>query len=177
MPTIRDLPAQWRQRLMPAHFDGRAFHVESGSRASGRRIVMHEFPKKEQPYAEDMGRKAVEFTVRGYCITYPNDSGEQAGLLLYRRDYQLARDALEKRLITGGPGVLQLPTLSPMRVVCQSYRLTEESPNGGYCTFDMTFSEKGVQPFRVQADSQQELLSQSNALKQQIVSVWEAQSR
>ncbi|MCA1457709.1 DNA circularization N-terminal domain-containing protein [Bradyrhizobium sp. BRP22] len=52
-----------------------------------RRIVEHEFPKKELPYAEDMGRSAREFTVRGYCNVYPYDSE----IVLFRRDYRLAR--------------------------------------------------------------------------------------
>ena len=74
--TIRDLAqsstnpggSPWRARLLPAHFDGRMFHVEAGSQEGGRRIVTHEFPKKDLPYSEDMGRKATEYAVRGYLI-------------------------------------------------------------------------------------------------------------
>lgn len=177
MGTIRDLPVGWRQRLLPAHFDGKAFHVESGTRESGRRIVVHEFPKKEEPYSEDMGRKAIEFSVRGYCIVYPNDSGSDAGLLLYRRNYQLARDALQERLERGGPGVLQLPTFpKPLIVVCQRFRLTEEDKAGGFCVFDMQFVERGVRPFQFNQDSQANLMAQSNALKAQVEQVWAGQS-
>ena len=61
---------------MPASFNGARFHCEANARESGRRIVEHQFPKKELPYAEDMGRAAREFTVRGYCIVFPYDSGE-----------------------------------------------------------------------------------------------------
>lgn len=174
MPTIRDLPVAWRQRMLPAHFDGRAFHTEAGTRESGRRIAVHEFPKKEQPYSEDMGRKAVEWQVRGYCIVYPNDDAP-ADLLLYRRDYQLARDALYERLERGGPGVLQLPTMKPMIVVCQRFRLTEEEKAGGYCVFDMSFVERGVKPFQTIPDTQSALIAQSNALKAAIEQVWEGQ--
>jgi hypothetical protein len=31
-------------------------------------------------------------------------------------------------------------------VVCMRYRLTEEERFGGYCVFDMTFTEQGVDP-------------------------------
>jgi prophage DNA circulation protein len=173
MPTIRELPSAWRERLLPAHFDGRMFHVESGSRESGRRVVVHEFPKKEDPYSEDMGKRAIAFTVRGYCIVYPHD--DPSATSLYRQDYQIARDALIERLETGGTGVLQLPTLAPLKVKCQRYRITEEEKTGGYCVFDMQFIEAGVQPFMPNVDTATNLRMQADQLKQQVASVWAAQ--
>jgi prophage DNA circulation protein len=173
MSTLIGLPSAWRKDLLPAHFDGKLFRVDTGTRESGRRIVTHEFPKKEQPYSEDMGRHAVAFTVRGYCISYPNETPGAASL--YLLDYRIARDALQLRLETGGPGVLQLPLLDPMRVVCQRYRLTEEDKLGGYCTFDMQFVEAGVQPFAAQIDTQSNLTAQSNSLKEIVAQTWAAQ--
>jgi prophage DNA circulation protein len=174
MATIRDLPGNtWRDNLLPAHFDGRAFHVDTGSRESGRRIVGHDFPKKEIGYAEDMGKRTVMFSVRGYCIVYPHETGSAS--LLFRRDYRLARDALQDRLETGGPGVLQLPTFAPMNVKCQRYRLTETEKEGGYCVFDMQFIEAGVQPFMPQTDTVANLRAQSDAMKAQISMLWAAE--
>ena len=66
----------WRQYLKPAMFRNARFHVETGVRESGRRVVNHEFPKRDVPYAEDMGRRARELTVRGYIIVYPNDGSQ-----------------------------------------------------------------------------------------------------
>jgi prophage DNA circulation protein len=178
MATIHDLPSAWRNDLLPAHFDGRVFHVESGSRESGRRIVVHEFPKKDTPYSEDMGQKAITFTVRGYCIVYPNDSGGVAAEgvgSLYQPDYRIARDRLQTRLETGQPGVLQLPTFKPLMVKCQRYRMAEEDKYGGYCVFDMTFVEAGVQPFMSQTDTGANLRAQSDQLKTQVLSIWAAQ--
>src|SRR5215471_7393743 len=122
MATIRDLPTAWRQDLLPAHFDGRVFHVDSGTIESGRRIANHEFPKKEENYAEDMGKRATVFNVRAYFIVYPENQDDG----LYQRDYRQARNRLQARLDTGGAGTLQLPTLAPMRVKCMRYVLTEE---------------------------------------------------
>jgi prophage DNA circulation protein len=174
--TIRDLRnTKWRDELLPAHYDGRLFHVDSGSTEGGRRVVTHQFPKKELPYSEDMGRRAREWTVRGYIIVYPHDSPNAPDL--YRRDYRIARDNLRDRLDTGRPGVLQLPTFvkDQMVVVCPRYRLTEEEKLGGFCVFDMTFVEYGSSPFKPLPDSGTNLLTQSNALKQQIMAVWAAQ--
>jgi len=141
MSDIFSLPTAWRNRLSPAKFRNAYFHCEANARDSGRRIVEHEFPKKELPYAEDMGRHARQFTIRGYCIVFGNDRDS-----LFRRDYTKPRDALIKALEQQGPGSLQLPTQSAQQVVCLRYRLAEEEKLGGYCTIDMTFAEYGLNP-------------------------------
>jgi prophage DNA circulation protein len=127
---------------MPASYKNARFHCEVNSRESGRRIITHEFPKKELPYSEDMGRKARQFTLRGYCIVFPYDSPIE----LYQRDYRVPRDRLIKALEDENSGLLQLPTQIWERVVCTQYRLTEEQRFGGYCVFDMTFAESGLDP-------------------------------
>jgi hypothetical protein len=165
MTTIRDLPSGWRDQLMPADFDGNPFHVESDAIQNGRRIVLHEFPKKDLPYAEDMGRSAFTFTVRGYCIQYPMDL--QAPL--YLRDYRVARDLLAERLSQGGPGLLQLPTatvaLPPMYVVCTQHSVSEEQRLGGFCVFDMRFTEVGAPPFQPALDAKVQMLQRSDAMR------------
>jgi prophage DNA circulation protein len=182
--SIRDLAqiSPWRWRLLPAHFDGYMFHVESGSRESGRRIVTHEFPKKDLPYSEDMGRRAIEFSVRGYIIQFVGDAnmGLVAKNNIYQRDYTQARDLLQQRLDTAGPGPLQLPLAAPIMVVCTRYRLTEEERAGGYCVFDMGFVELGASPFQPQPDATGNLSAQSQALAarvQQVMSGIETKAR
>lgn len=177
MATILDAnrAAKWRAELLPAHFDGRMFYVENGSYEGGRRIASHEYPKKETGYAEDMGRKATAFNVRGYIIVYPHDDVNAPDL--YRTDYRIARDALRERLDAGGPGALQLPTFKTVTriVVCTQFRLTEEERFGGYCVFDMQFLERGVPPFKTVQNSQQNLVNQAEALKLQVMNVWAQQ--
>ena len=145
MTTILELASgkAWRVHLKPAMFRGARFHVDTGVRESGRRIVAHEFPKRDVPYAEDMGRRAREFTVRGYIIVYPRDGLDDE---LQRRDYIPARDVLIQALETDGPANLQLPLLGILNVACQRYRITEEDKLGGYCVFDMSFIEYGQAP-------------------------------
>jgi prophage DNA circulation protein len=132
----------WRGRWMPAKFRNARFHVDSGVRESGRRIVPHEYPKKDVPYAEDMGRRAREFTVRGYIVAYPRDGQGE----LQKKNYIPARDALIEALESDGPATLQLPLLGIMNVACTRYRVTEENRAGGYCVFDMSFVEYGQPP-------------------------------
>lgn len=140
--SVNTKRALWRDQWLPARFRKAMFHIDSGSKESGRRLVVHEFPKRELPYAEDMGRRAVEWSVRGYCIVYPRDTE----IPLYRRDYRTPRNLLIQALEQEGYGELQLPTLPPMQVAVQRYRVTEENRYGGFCVFDMTFVEQGVPP-------------------------------
>ena len=133
----------WRKYWMPAKFRGERFHVDSAVRESGRRIVSHEFPKRDIPYAEDMGRRQREFTVRGYIIVYPRDVD---GDTMKKKNYIDARDKLIAALEDDGPAILQLPLLGILNVACTRYRITEENRTGGYCVFDMSFVEYGQAP-------------------------------
>ena len=166
--TIRDLVPEspWRARLLPARFDQALFHVEAGSQEGGRRIVTHEFPKRSYPYSEDMGRKATEFSVRGYIIQYPKETNIQ----LYTRDYTIARNQLQERLDQGIAGTLQLPLMKPLIVVCSRYRMTEEDRTGGYVSFDMTFVELGAPPFKTLQSSPDVLMAASHNLRDEVLS-------
>jgi len=70
------LPSPWRSSLLPASFMGARFHCDTNTIESGRRFVEHEFPKKELPYAEDMGRRAKSFSLRGYIIVFPYENAD-----------------------------------------------------------------------------------------------------
>src|SRR5262245_41276843 len=150
-PNTGGVVSPWRESLQEAHFRDAYFYVEASGIDSGRRVVMHQFPKKNVPYAEDMGRRAYEFTVRGYCIQYPYEMiGEARGSQLKRLDYRIARDILVRELSSGETGTLYLPTFAgrqvEIEVICERFRLSEEERLGGYCTFDMTFLELGAPP-------------------------------
>jgi hypothetical protein len=160
----------WRADLQRAQFRNAYFHVDGNSFESGRRIVTHEFPKKNLGYAEDMGRRLTEFTVRGYCIQYPRDM-QGVGMELFNRDYRIARDLLAAELTSGEPGPLLLPTYKgkSVVVVCPRYRLTEEDRFGGYCVFDMTFLEQGAPPREPPPDARSEILKNYDAMYQQVL--------
>lgn len=117
---------------MPASFAGRQFHVETGGKTSGRRIALHEYPKRDTPYTEDMGRRVYRFTLTGYLITSPSQP-----------DYRPARDALLAACDNPGRGVLQHPTLGTLNVICEMYYVQEMRQRGGYCQVDFTFIEIG----------------------------------
>jgi len=185
--TIRDLSNPWRDKLLPAMYDGIPFFVDVGTRESGRRTVVHEFPKRDLPYSEDMGRRAIEYSVRGYVIAYPKDMADPGGTdvmaQLRMRDYRITRDRLQMRLDTGGEGVLQLPYMAragegqplQLNAVCSRYRMTEEDKFGGYVVFDMTFVEYG-EITGSPAVSNSQLLAQSDITLQVIGDTLDAET-
>lgn len=166
MGSILDIRNAWRDSLIPAAFRGAEFHCESHSLETGRRMVQHQFPKRDTPQAEDMGHQAIVWAVRGYVICYPFDVG---GSSLYRRDYRTARDELYRMLAAGAEGILQVQTLPPFRMWCQRFRMTEEQRLGGYAAFDMTFIEAGTQTFPLE-DTSTALLNTSSAFRDRIQS-------
>ncbi len=124
----------WRERLRePATFRGVPFWVESAEFAGGRRTVRHEYPLRDEPYAEDMGRRARSFPVEGYVI------GEE---------YIAARDALIDALEQEGPGELVHPYHGTRRVICTAVRVRESKDEGGIARFGIDFEETPAQaPF------------------------------
>jgi prophage DNA circulation protein len=121
--------------MKAAMFRGATFHMETGARASGRRVVVHTYPKRNDPYSEDMGRTPIAFHVTGYCIG-PN--------------YLQQRDALIGALEADGPGELQMPwpyAGQNLQVMAGNYTMTESRERGGYCTFEMEFTEPGKAGF------------------------------
>lgn len=134
MAAIRDIRNPWRDNLVPASFRGAVFHVETSVRASGRRTVVHEYPKRNIPYAEDMGRSAVRYQFTGYLIL--RDKGIAGNLLTQIADLINALEA-------DGPGVMIHPTLGTMLVMTERYSYSDKRTAGGYVEFDMQFVEAG----------------------------------
>ncbi len=58
----------WRENLRKGSFRGIPFFVDSSSAGFGRRNVLHEYPLRDTPYAEDLGRAQKEFTVEATVI-------------------------------------------------------------------------------------------------------------
>jgi prophage DNA circulation protein len=134
MGSIRDIHNEFRDNLVPASFRGAVFHVETSARASGRRTVVHQYPKRNSPYSEDMGREAVRWQFTGYLIL--RDRGIGGGFLGSIANLIGALEADDA-------GMLIHPTLGDMLVMCERYSYSDKRTAGGYVEFDMQFIEAG----------------------------------
>lgn len=119
----------WREELKRgASFRGVPFFVESSEMSGGRRGPVHEYPGKDTPYREDLGREKRTFNVSGFVL------GEN-----YFTDRKRLQDALEAR----GPGVLIHPYQGTRIVSVIGYRVREETREGGLARFEVEFLETG----------------------------------
>ena len=58
----------YKERLQPASFRNVSFYVNAHTLEGGRRIVNHEFPDRDDPATEDMGRRSRSFAIEGHVI-------------------------------------------------------------------------------------------------------------
>lgn len=118
--------ATWRDRIGMARFRTAAFHVGEAEREGGRRTVTHEYPLRDRPFVEDLGRQARAFPVDGYVLG---------------PDYMTARDELLAALEEAGTGELVHPYYGTLRVMVQRFRVRESTRDGGLALFSIDFIE------------------------------------
>ncbi len=119
------------RQLVGASFRGVAFFVDTAERSGGRRAVVHEFPLREDPFVEDLGRRARSFRVDGYVV------GD---------DYLAQRDKLLAALEDAeGPGELVHPYHGVIRAICVNVTVRESRADGGMATFAIEFAETPTQ--------------------------------
>ena len=150
---IKNIPSQWRGKYQQAKFRDAIFFVETDARQGGRRVALHEYPKRNIPYAEDMGKKANSFVVQGYLIGHwpyagntANATADQAAV-----SYLELKDKLIDALEQDGPGTLRLPLpfrAADVEVMVQNYAISESRERGGMCQVEMTFVEYGSPTYR-----------------------------
>lgn len=141
----------WRDLLQPASFRGVPFKVESADGSGGRRAETHEYPMRDTPWTEDLGRRARAGSLSGYVLG---------------ADYMAARDALIAALEAAGAGTLVHRYWGELQVVITDYRISESSSEGGIARFSISFAEAGSQQFpAARADTAEALASQVDAIR------------
>lgn len=119
----------WRDQMLSGSFRGAAFLIREARTGFGRRGQVHQFPERDTPYAEDLGRRARSFTVECFVIG---------------ADYMSARDALMRACEQPGPGTLVHPYLGVRSVVVvEPAEMTESTAEGGLARFEIPFQESG----------------------------------
>jgi prophage DNA circulation protein len=131
--------ALFQNGLLPASFRGVPFAVRSSASQVGRRIALHQYPGRDDPWAEDMGRAARRWRFNGFLVT--NDRVYAGGPVALQRLLLIA--ALEKK----GPGTLTHPTLGLLTVVVESASVSDPLEAGTYSEIEIVFLEAGKQKY------------------------------
>jgi prophage DNA circulation protein len=119
----------WREQYRPGSFRGVPFRTQSNETSGGRRVETHEYPRRDTPWSEDLGRAADRSTIE--CFV----SGPE---------YLAQRDALIRALRTAGPGTLVHPWNGTLSVVIPGFSCRDSTDDGGIAYFTIEFVESGV---------------------------------
>jgi prophage DNA circulation protein len=121
------------RKLVAGSFRGVAFRTVDAEIKVGRRNVVNEYPQRDLPYADDLGRKARRFVVEAYVIG-PN--------------YFAERDALIEAFEAPGSGELIHPRYGLRKVALDGEVSIKESPqHGGTARISATFVEDASNTF------------------------------
>lgn len=124
MATCRD----WLSTLWSASYKGVPFYAEQTSQEGGRRLVVHEFPFRDDPFIEDLGEKAATFSITAYVASDAAD---------------IEAAAFSAILASDGPGLLVLPTHGPIEARCETFSRKQEKDRHGYIAFEAKFYRDG----------------------------------
>lgn len=126
--------SEWRDLRREASFRGVPFWVDSDSVPVGRRTQLHEYPKRDQPLVEDMGRQTREYKFDGFIIG---------------PDFISQRDRLLVALDTPGPGELVHPWFGRLTVTAGDCEISHSRFELGMVRFNLAFID-GTLAFPVQ---------------------------
>lgn len=151
----------WSQ-LQPASYRGIAFAVIDAKAGFGRRNAVHEYPFRDTPWVEDIGRQARRFQVQGFLVG-DDVIGRRAKLI----------DACESH----GDGELVHPTLGRRKVALIDFETTERWDRGRYFEISFSFVEQGARLFPQEvASTSAATATKSAALNLSAIAAFKAQA-
>lgn len=140
----------WRDQMLPASFRGISFLIPQASVPVGMKVQLHEFPQRDEPYAEQLGKQAQVH--RLVCWIIGDDCFER-------------RDKFMEALETPGAGELVHPWLGRMQVKAGEAELTHDFKQGGMAAVAVTFYPDLPLKFpTAKVNTQQQVVKASDSL-------------
>lgn len=128
--SAADVP-DWRARYVRGSFRGVPFSSVDRELSGGRRLALFEYPYRDTPSGDDMGRRAEEATLECFVIG---------------PDYMDQRDALLGALRAYGPGTYVDPwTGEQLQVFAEDWSVAESTAEGGMARFTILLKESGAE--------------------------------
>lgn len=131
----------WFDQLQQASFRGLPFGVLGDDARFGRRVAVHQYPNRDKPYIEDLGRSTRRISLTGFLI--------ENSLVYGGGDALSQRDAMVGAAEAVGPGTLVHPTLGELQVSVPDggFSVVERWDKGRYFEIGFTFIESGERQF------------------------------
>ncbi|CAP57512.1 DNA circularization protein [Gluconacetobacter diazotrophicus] len=108
-------------------FRGVPFAVVGSGGQPGRKFAVHDYPYRDTPWAEDLGRKGRLYRVRGFVT----------GALAATQ-----RDLLVRAVETKGPGLLLHPSIGAVQAACLRFEWRERDGYSGVIDLEFEFLEQ-----------------------------------
>lgn len=150
--------------LRKASYEGIQFEVDSATLSFGRRTVTHEFPQRDAPYVEDLGKATRQFSIQGFIVG--DDFIDRSKKLIDKIESQVGSDrrANHGKLVHPWLGSLEVtPIDNPSITYDKAKRI---------CTFTLTFLEAGNESTKKTTSWANKLLSKADALYAKIFGDW-----
>jgi prophage DNA circulation protein len=161
--------ADWIKQLKPASFRGVPFGVKVGESRFGRRLAVHEYPKRDKPFIEDMGRKTRPMSIVGFLVTDSRVYG--GGPVIGQRERFIA--AAE----TNGAAKLVHPTYGELTVRLEEFACTERWDEGHYFEIGLKVIEDGGRVFpRPEPETEKAVAAKGVEAKLQAAEAWAAKA-
>ncbi len=129
--SLTGLQSDFWAQLKPASFRDVPFFVSSGGAQMGRRNAVHEYPFRDTPWVEDLGKAARRFQVVGFVLG--DDVIAQRARMI---------DAVE----APGDGELVHPTFGRIKVALINFDVSE-TERGRTFEYRFTFVRQGAKLF------------------------------
>ena len=126
----------WATELRRATFRGVPFGVLGAEKMLGRRIALHEYPYRDDPWAEDLGRGTRRHRVQGFLLEHARYGG--GDVIAQRRSMETAAEQK-------GVATLVHPTLGSLQVTLQDLNVVERFEIGRVFELQFTLIEGGSQ--------------------------------
>ncbi len=140
----------WRDQLLPASFRGISFLIEQAAVPVGQKGQLHEFPQRDEPYFEPLGKQSQVHRMSAWVIG--DDCFER-------------RDKLQEALQAKGSGELVHPWLGRMQVKAGECELTHDRREGGVARFELTFYPDTPRKFpTAKVNTRQQVVKSSEGL-------------
>lgn len=125
--------------LLPASFRGVPFAVVNTEDLTGRRVALHVYPGRDDPWAEDMGRAPRAWRIRGFLLK--DDQVYGGGPIVAQKL------ALKGAAEAAGAGTLVHPTEGVLSVSCRSVSFMGDLAAATMLEIALDFIESGKQQF------------------------------
>lgn len=151
----------WIDRLPKGRWKGFEFKTDSHESPDGRRLVVHQYPRRDDPDVEDMGaEKGQPYRVNAYFIG---------------PDYDLEVNGFLGKLRQPGADWLVHPYLGDVWVRYWRSSRTERVGEDGFCRLAIDFLPGGGQPFEPKVDKVDVAISRVRDTQAVIVDQFELQ--